>query len=554
MNNLDELNLRASVLPSYTQLLVASSNKISRQCCYCVLGLVSAASTLLAPVANGGDLFEVIPLTWISGTSCGPHDNATGAPVIFPSIAGNVGIDPVGVEEKLDNILLKNNRIPAILIQFPLISSPTHKINILRTESKGSTLILSASAATIKEIRKLNWTEFQLLQREFACWLIRLNEPKYLFDYFRKPIDGFQHPIEEKLLEFWHRVLTTASFDAFAADKAVKDRYFPTHLSRSVNGRMDSPGKRMGAIPLRPGMRLAIHWGGTALYGLGYENITRQTNTGTSTIDLVEESKSCVLAPLSERALGRLKAVAVFGGVPNQVGEEAIADKILPFGNKPATLTDKVIPVFNEFDLRNKMLLSPISGVVGKGDLLLLIPSEYSKSDPGDDKDNKFWSTDAIGAEAGSPDAGLVPSVFRRFVIWQSTRNMEQKDLEAFNPVFSTGGASPGQAGDGISYWPGVFGNQTWVDVEVPVSMNGQPPAWVPFKMTLAEFLERNAARLLDPSPNVGGTDPLFSFSRRLPTTGLSYTFVEFRFWTAPSPTLLKQTQLHPGDSLSFRP
>ncbi|MCB1129721.1 MAG: hypothetical protein KDN05_01235, partial [Verrucomicrobiae bacterium] len=88
---------------------------------------------------------------------------------------------------------------------------------------------------------------------------------------------------------------------------------------------------------------------------------------------------------------------------------------------------------------------------------------------------------------------------------------------------------------------------------ELPVSLNDQPASWVPIKTRLSDFLERNAAHLLDPAPELGSAAPFFSFSRRLPSPGSAGIFMEFRFWGPPSSDRL-DIELYPGDSISFKP
>ncbi|MDB6131797.1 MAG: hypothetical protein JWM59_40 [Verrucomicrobiales bacterium] len=291
-----------------------------------------------------------------------------------------MGIPATRARSEMNDFLLKDNRNPAVILGYPLSRTPAHKIEVLRPAAKEGKLVIIASAATVREIRKLSWNEFRSLQHKFGCWLVRQNQPKYLLNCLNKPIAGFADLFEEKLRNFWRKVVYTARFDDFFSwqeplpldalkpSTAPYIRYFPQQFIRVADSARTLAGEKLGVVPLRLGMRLAIHWGGTAVYGFGFENITRQTTTEASFVELTSESGKCILSTHSRKAMGRL-TTAIVGGNLTLEPPSAIRDyNLLPFGDNAA---NKIVPIFNEFDLRKRTVLSSKTEKPTEGDLSL---------------------------------------------------------------------------------------------------------------------------------------------------------------------------------------
>lgn len=507
----------------------------------CVLTLAGAVAGIAASTLHASDLFDIVPLDWITGTGCDCDEELSVGDakdaVVFPSRKADMGIPATGARSEVKDFLLKDNRIPAVTLGYPLPKSPAQKIEVLRPAAKEGKLIITASAATVREIRKLSWKEFRSLQHEFACWLIQQNQPKYLLDRLDKPIEGFADPFEEKLRDFWRKVVETAGFEKFAAEQSVKSQYFPTLLIRPRNAAEATPGRQMGAIPLRPGMRLAIHWGGTAVYSYRKANVTRPTVTGVSYVSI-----GGAAAPMLDVA-GGLTDKSPYVGLDSG----GVIEDVFPYGvdNK---FTLKIAPVYNEFDLNNSVALKPGA----PSELILFTPISYVKADHlGDGTTTPKSPTYAThdGIAVGDEGTDKYPKSFSyKFILWggkhviADQKALDELDINLKDPL-------------AFDHRPLVFGNQTWVEVEMPVSMNGVATHWLRAGTRLSAFLMDHASFLLFESPT-STSEPVARFMRaRLQRPGESSPRrAEFRFWMPIPETWGSSVQLLPSDSFLFKP
>lgn len=514
-----------------------------------LFGIVISVLAACGTICHGAALYDIIPRPWITGDGRSDRRDASPAPdaLIFPSTPGD---SSQTVDFSADHFLGKSNRVPARNLSFPLPSyaqrsSPSNlAIDLERTDKTSPRLRLRARAKTLYAIRALDWDEFRRLQGDFAAFLLRLSGPAYPFSHPVCRFDDF----EGTLRTFWLECLREASFQDF------QQRHL-TALPRRIPNEHRRPdgtiapddedvggdyGVKMGAIPLQPGMRLAIHWGGTTFlnYGAnGVTNVTRQTSAGTTLLPLVRRGGALVPGPLNNWRL-----TTTF---PTQEKTTATSSG-LPFGKGAAgNFEGKVIPIYNEHDLHhlNALLVPNDTAGAAKAarNLTLLIPYKYTKADSGKG-DAKQFTNDALADVATEEE--VLESLSRRFILWGSQ-------------AAYTGTLRPDFTRTGVQRWISpamVFGNQSWVDVECGISIN-QTVEWVPIGFTLGDFLEAHARWALDRNPTPQRADCLVRLRRatkaRDDRTG--YDVREFRFWGLPA-KFAALTELHPGDSIELKP
>jgi hypothetical protein len=325
----------------------------------------------------------------------------------------------------------------------------------------------------------------------------------------------------------------------------------------------DSPGKKVGAILLRPGVRLAIHWGGTANYSLnrlGNPAITRQTTGGLSYVVVNQASFGKDQAPglgLLTTSRVSLKAKPAFVGTASGMDP---AD-YLPFGDDKTGVAGDITPVWNEFDLHAKSKV--IQSEMVKS-LVLLIPDRYPMADGGESPSPSVVTQDAHLAKEIDEHNPAKKSIYHRFAVYGSKHFIPPtpaglaKDVQASSAFESLREFDFKVGEGGQDFKPLVFGNQTWIDVELPVSLNGQMTQWIGPQTTAEEFLMTYAPALL--FPRAATDTAVLSFTRmRLPsaTKGVTGTYdsqARFTFWMTPSQQHMGLIELLPSDSFHFTP
>jgi hypothetical protein len=515
--------------------------------------------------ARAEQRFDVIPQSWITG--CGRTFNgegeARGETLILPSVPGAPASQATQVASKL---LTPDNRIPInplcyrppAGIQKAMVGGRKAVISVRRGTRDGKQtnsrenersqqLTITADEHTVTAIRSLNWSQFRVLQDDFANWLVAQNQPKYLFDRFKKPIDGF-NDLEGELRQFWRKTLATGAFKGFVTSH--QREYFGESLERKPdatrgdtsneagNPQPGADGVKMGAIPLLPGVRLAVHWGGTAVYGYNVTStatleLTRQTSVGVSYVEVDGDENETRLSQLSPFQIAAVPSDRASQEWPNNLANAI--EKVMPYG-KTADFLDRIVPVYNDFDLHNSEVFPK-----APRKLFLLIPATYPKSDSGSDLASS--THEASSNQRLSAGEGIGKSLYRRVSIWgadQDLTNLEKHNFNIENPAHKCL----------------VFGNQTWIDVEVPVSINGQL-LWIGRNTSIGTLLARNAPSLTLPPNHDAARAPQFEFLRKYETTNGGAINLKgplvFRFWTPPVQEFLS-IELFPSDSFLFHP
>jgi hypothetical protein len=100
-------------------------------------------------------------------------------------------------------------------------------------------------------------------------------------------------------------------------------------------------------------------------------------------------------------------------------------------------------------------------------------------------------------------------------------------------------------------YAPLMFGNQTAIEVQVPVSLNGGPALYFPLGLTWGDLIDANA-RWLKASDDRSARAPCLKIVRP-PSTGLGGgNNGEYRFHSLPGKSL-RQIEVAPGDAIFYR-
>lgn len=438
-------------------------------------------------------------------------------------------------------------------------------IVVQRDEHDATTVTLTAEADALEYIVELRWAEFRCLQQRFNRWLLRQAAPGWPCDALTEPEDWVteRYPIE--LRDFWTCCLAGARFSDFIVPEArVNTRYPPRpgHDSGPV-GEPDL-GRLMGAIPLEPGMRLAIRWGGTAVYLLGSskDRIARQTTTGLTYVDVVRRGDGVKLATL-RHGLGGQSAWAMDSVAPPN---DLLADGVnswLPFGETQAPWgKGRIVPVFHDNDLYNIDALRSLTSPEGDlstttaPEIALLVPHRYVKADLARERTlattgSSAATTDAVTDESEAGPERLLATLSRRYIIWGTDTYFRWPDDGPKLPESTPDAAA---IVDGWKYAPLVFGNQTSVGVEIPFRLDGGTATYVALGTTWFDVLDTHARELVvdDPKsfdPQVWLVTNRTSRSTHKPggTARREDATQELRFYGNPA-GLLKQLEVRPAD------
>lgn len=486
-----------------------------------------------------------------------PSQPGSGAPVDYPA-AG---------------FLVRGNRIKTDCFRFQTRAGGAGLIDVVRPDSKSLDVKLRAAPKTQKLLRSIEWVEFQKVQAEFEQFLFEKTACKCICIFTsRTPRQRFGAGYERQLQGFWVECLKGSSYKAFTARE--EQRTFkpfsrrapqpPTTADAESTSAEDGVPKatraagttgQMGVIPLYPGMRLSIHWGATAVYPGGSSSdhtYSRQTVGGSTFMPIHTREGAEVLGAGWHWNMG------IAHPNQNMLGVELPPSnppkpRGMPYGHKLATgVAEKLVTVFNEFDLRQAgaALFHRSRTQTGqKLGMYLLVPAEYTKADLVDSSDEGFRRSAQVTSDARSvKDNKTTPgaeSFARRYMVWLDNAGA----LGSITPDFTS-----------IQTWsyPALsFGNQTWVEPELAVSLNGAPAEWMPVGSTLGDVVETHAMWLLTHPPANLPRAPLLTVfrSKRIAEEGkaASGDSIQLRFWVIP-PGFLKATEIHPGDALFYKP
>jgi hypothetical protein len=484
--------------------------------------------------------YDIIPEAWVTGDGSSSDTPAPAGDrtLILPSDRGG---DPVSHDA--NGFLSRNNGIPigTGTFCFPCEHQSICRITVTRSRDSRTryNLVISADADSIAAIHSLDWDQFRNLQHRLSCWLLDRSTPPIVGNLFDKPHDRF-YGFEGQLRSFWHCCLENSGFKSYL-DKHLED-YFPQPAARLPDANQSAPWDKMGATCLRPGERLAIHWGGIANYGFGLGNITRQTMAGVTYLSVVDKNGITQLAPsVGGTIIGFSPVVVQAGSVPNPVA--------YPFGQKTLEYVANLVPVYNQFDLNNHRLFAPAPSSK-KLSLFLLTPAEYVEPDGGVNEKGDLvfspYNTGDVGSADIKVDTGPVKgnfykTLYRHFIIW-ADENRKADDFKNFDLQKA------------CAHSPAVFGNQTWIDIEVPVSINGGEIEWIARNTSCVDFLRLHALGSLDSEPRCDTGPPIFRLAHALPCNSGSSTLhvIIFRFWTLPEVGLLDKIELQPTDSFAL--
>ena len=367
------------------------------------------------------------------------------------------------------------------------------EIGVESVDPNTGTVVFGVSDDARQAIRRLDFDGFCRLQRRFEWWMFRQVDGWFVNPFFL-PLDRFAKTADyqEKLRGFWLDCLTSA--DVRIALRPPP-RWVPVPEINPDRKRADV-GAKMGAIPLEPGMRLLVYWGGTAVYpSTSGPQPARQTTVGMTPIDVVARDGRVTL-DLLRFASPTLPPVAIESIAP-KAPINNLADH-LPYGGTP--LTDRrLVPVNGYLDLLHIDALRkqptdytaghpvpPVDAVAPH--LTLMIPASYTKSEMSRKEGDPGYGN-TLGGTNDSVDEKsqytLEQRIARRYMIWGSGRPF-------IDPVRD----APKLVPPALEHWeyaPLVFGNQTAVEVQVPLSLNTRPAEYVPLGTTWGDVLDVNA-------------------------------------------------------------
>jgi hypothetical protein len=505
--------------------------------------LIAAAFAFLAdPAVSGSETaHDIIPETWITYNGCAP-DAAPGSSLLVLPFQPGSGKN---VHYPAPGFLARGSRFKSECFRFRTSQGGAGQIDVTRPDPKSLAVTISALAATQKQLRSMEWAEFQKVQAKFEQFLFEKSACNCICIFTsRPPRQRFGEHYEEQLREFWLECLKGSGYDAFA--QREKERTFGSFPQRPP------ADDKMGVIPLFPGMRLSIHWGSTAVYPIGTANLTisRPTVAATTTLPVQRRGDTDILgAGFNWKLSGVLPVQRAVAFPPDAVP--------VPFGSQFVNgVAQKLVTVFNEYDLRHEnSFLQP--AVAKAARMYLLVPHEYTRADfpknAGTDA-NAQVHIDArdndenpleLKIDPSATNTKLYASLARRFRIWRD----DAKSLDRVAP--------DGLALDQWPYPAMVFGNQAWVEPELALSLNAATTEWLSIGTTLQDVVDAHAAWLPTRRPQLPPTSPLMTLFRQRDAVAIEKASERrsllLRFWVLP-PDFLTQTEVHPGDALFFKP
>ncbi len=506
-----------------------------------------AVGIIVGSAAYGGETaHDVIPENWITHNGSVPNEAPKKKLIILPS-QPTTGKP---VRYPAPGFLARGNRLKTDWFQFRTLAGGTGQIDVTRTDSKSLALGISIGPETQKVVRGMEWIEFQKVQAKFEEFLFEKSACKCIcLFHSRTPRQRFGEGYERQLREFWVECLKGSSYNSFAEEekkKLFKD--FP-QLPPDESG-------RMGVIPLFPAMRLSIHWGATAVYptGTGTDYIySRQTVGGNMGLQINERKKTTIL--------GNGRGWSMKTVHPNQgtLGETPpdppVPVRPLPYGHKlEKEVAAKLVTVDNPFDLRQKggeSFRHFDGSTASKLRMYLLVPLEYTKPDFAKSGVSEMRSAQLAHESRAVDDKGATPkpeSFARRFLVWHDSAT----DLKLVTPSFSSIEAIKAWTYPALS-----FGNQTWVEAELAISLNGTHVEWVPVGSTFHDVVQTEASWLLTHPPATPPSTPMLTlFRNKMIATNepiISGNATQLRFWVVP-PDFFELTEVHPGDALFYKP
>lgn len=446
-------------------------------------------------ISSAGNLSEVdvIPARWVTHDGHLPHSySASENAYVFP--AGKRDGCPVNYHH--DDLLEDRNALPCELeFAFDCVgwfgSRCRSKIVVKRKKDpKG--VYFEVDNDSLNAIRSLRWSDFQALQCDFNRWLLDAGKPRSLGDAFKPGRKWFTPKYEEAITAFWGKCLAMSAL----AETLPPSKRWPPNRTRIRDNKPQDFGPYMGAVPLEPGMRLVIHWGGTAAYPLGKKYISRQTITGESRVDVVYRNRGVALNTLRHvpREPWRLDSVR-----PHEVRD---VDDYLPFGKSEEEMGYAgIVAVYNELDLLHTDVLSrrpPTADSAPPRYLTLLVPVEYIKSDLARKSAGRTSNSSANTIEAIDETAPANPpmhTMARRYIIWASDARFEP--LKSAPTLDDS--SHPSAVINDASKWPFtplIFGNQTSVSIDLPCRLNNGPTAYVPMGTSWRDVVDVHARRV----------------------------------------------------------
>ncbi|WP_184205921.1 hypothetical protein [Prosthecobacter dejongeii] len=426
---------------------------------------------------------DVVPEGWLvyNGSDQSQSTDAGAMAYVFPSYPAPSGIGAAPVSFSIIDFLSADNRIPNEVV-FSLRrkrsqgAETKEKIVLQRLGNGQEDLKILLDEQTMERIGSLDWGEFQTLQERFSDWLLNQAHTGMHQNSYKR-FQGGRARYQDEIRRLWITVLTGAEVASHFPKQAGQTWWAPDEKRAISNGGKTNHGPAMGAIPLEPGMRLTIKWGGTALYHANnVPMVTRQTVTGHTVVDLLNRGGKVTLG-LPAYLLRDDSSPQGWGIKPIPVANPSVEAKLAPFGEKKDDLAH-FVAVFNEFDLAQLGALADARNAVAQH-LTLLVPYQYTKSDTSSSVPNSETS-DARHLQSAS----VVSTLAHRFIIWGS-KNRYRGPRDAPVLALTDEGEWPTWP-----YRPLVFANQSSVSVEVPLYVNKEPVRFMPLGVTLADAIE----------------------------------------------------------------
>ena len=522
------------------------------------------------PGFSANRVFTVVPAHKIAARHCNDVRRWTdGQAMMFPSVPG---YDAEPFSFLAHDLLCESGVIADGGVDFCVVCREAYDskcavrghafIHVEASAKHSKDVKFAADAAAVGQIRKLCWHQFRALRDRFQQWLVKQPANRSgCRDARCRTFNPSRY--DEAICGFWQEALSTARLER--QTDPIR-RWAP---SRSRVSTSNDLGMQMGAVPLMPGMRLIIAWGGTAIYPLDDDVRSRQTVTGISQVDVVRRDGGVRLA-LPPFVGGERDGVDVTRSSAGAFSEQPwfldsevpFAGNIeesnrLPFGDSQS-LAKYFVPVHNELDFRHIDVLRLVStqGVIPETSrkvaphITLLVPIEFIKADfprrAGRPYASPTYTTHSTLTHNGE-DAPISMRLARCYMLWgtQQPFTSPEDRTTGFGPP-NLPGKNRSRFSPEWAYSAVVLPNQSSVSIRIPVSINGNP-LFVPLGYTWGDVIEQYLPLVL-PKRSAYSSAPVLRIVRTQHKHDENPTSSEYHLHDIPIDALMG-VEVVPGDA-----
>jgi hypothetical protein len=457
------------------------------------LGLAVGAAALLVfptfalasrgnPVSHAKEIFlDVVPQSQITydGSCIKPCTvSSEGDTFVFPSLLKGEGITEPYTFTTTNTFLKSDNEFLSTTNTFPWpFKRRVHPISVSRgTGENANALIIAIDTNTLTELGKLSYPDFRRLQGDFSDWILDQGGCSWFVSKNRR-----FNQYDCRMRSFWLDLLSREALLSTFANNHPFNGPIPCTFKgyvvpKNLKDNDDDGATHVNAWPIRQNGWLRITWGGTALYpfpsgpnqAVMEDGISRQTSAGETLVQIFGVDGHYALE----------SADLVLNAKPGSKGSAENSNAYpYPVAWLPM-LGHFIVPIFNEWDLHNSLLLKKYHSEDRPPYLFLVTPTTYVKADcttysQNDEDPNNVIAYTADSSQGAAVDIDI-PHLFRRCIILGSDSPDPSKALSDLISGLQNIVSKRPDDSNTNSYRAATFNNQTSVEIVHYFFYNGR--------------------------------------------------------------------------------